>query len=298
MDTHIQLTSKLSVSVAFIMAAFVLPENSLAADSQLLRSVQTKYDCSSRKQLDVPYTTFWAWDQSERSDFIYFDREKWAFLICLNGKMIIGALEKPGDKELEYTEVSVTEKYLEDAGENSRSSVPYLEDLNGDGKIEFIGQLGQCVEGPCMGDSTVFQIDNGRIKPLGTVDAWVVEPIKEKGRHALLVSKQCFNYDFGPAFTYFSLEEFTPGGLRTVPYNQIRNRYPETLQENLPDPEKLKASLDGDKMPLVKLVNDAYRGIDIHEIEKAYSTLLEQNSAIANVHCEPLEVIRMIAGKG
>lgn len=286
MSTRIHVTSKLLVSVASIMAAFFLAETSIAADAQTLPSVQTKYDCSSRKQLDVPYTTFWAWDESERSDFIYFDREKWAFLVCLDGKMITGALEKPQDKELEYTEVSVTEKYLKDVGEKYRSSVPYLEDLNGDGKIEFIGQLGQCVEGPCMGDSYVFQIDGNRIRQLGSVDAWVVEPITEKGRHALMVSKQCFNYDFGVAFTYFSIEEFTPTGLRPVPYSQIRNAYPETLQANLAN----------EKNPLGKLVNDAYKGTDIGELEKAYSSLLEQNPEAANLHCEPLNIIRMIAG--
>lgn len=269
------------------MAAFVSGEVAIAADAQrMLPTVQTTYNCSSRKQLDVPYTTFWAWDESERSDFIYFDREKWAFLVCLDGRMITGALEKPKDEELEYTEVGVTEKYLEHTNEEARSSVPYIDDINGDSKIEFIGQVGQCVEGPCVGTSYIFQIDGNRIRQLGSIDSWVVTPITEKGRHALAVSEQCFNYDFEVAFTYFSIVEFAQNELRTIPFNRIRNAYPETL----------RAKLANERSPLGKLVTDAYMGKDIRTLQAAYSSLLKKNPATANLHCDPLDIIRLIAG--
>lgn len=269
------------------MAAFASDEIAIAADVQrMLPTVKTTYNCSSRKQLDVPYTTFWAWDESERPDFIYFDREKWAFLVCMDGRIITGALEKPKDDELEYTEVSVTEKYLEDLNEKARSSVPYIEDLNADGKMEFIGHVGQCVEGPCVGSSYIFQIDGNRIRQLGSVDSWVVKPVTEKGRYALAVSEQCFSYDFEVAFTYFSMVEFTPSGLRTIPYNRIRNAYPETLRANLVN----------ERSPLGKLITDAYMGKDIRALQQAYSSLLKKDPEIANLHCDPLDIIRLIAG--
>jgi hypothetical protein len=215
--------------------------------------------------------------------------------VCRRGERAAGILEvDENEKDIEL--VRLTEAQFGD--------------MNGDGKDEFFVFQGQCAEGPCLGGYYLFQVDGAKIRRLYTIHAEVVKAIEEGGHKALRMEKHCFTYDFGAGPSYFSVAEFGKDGtLRTVPYRELRSKYPEATAEFKPTQEfDVDYEIPAEQKAYLKihdLIHDAYQGRSRAELLKAHDAVLSEllpadgetsPASRLNLYCDTREILELISG--
>jgi hypothetical protein len=242
--------------------------------------------------------SFWARNKSQQADFIFFDAKTSTISVCYNGKIVTALFEGAENKD---TVVEVNKDFDDDRSEEEqRKDIPFLQDLNQDGKPEFIVFFGQCAEGPCLGEYLVFQIDGSKIRKLYSVQADEIKITSEHNRTGFFIRHNCYDYEFGAPYDYFDIAEVNSRGFKIIPYSEIRQKYPKTLQSFMMrrsgDPtkpvRKFKIGSGAPIKPIQKLIYDAYQGVGIVKLTKAFKKLPEEG-----LHCNPLEIIQQIAGK-
>ncbi len=261
-------------------------------ESLLLESAQTGASCDKKNEFKEQSPKndpreFWESSAAAGSDFIFFDRKNWALTICREGKIISAVFE--GSKDMVEV-VFVSDDFNGNlTDEKKKATLPFFGDLNGDGKFEFVIFSGQCVEGPCMGENILYQIDGKRIRKLYSIsNAEMLTSFEEKGNKGFGLEIFCFNFDFGVEYYYLGVAEFINKKLTLLPYRQIPKKYPETFRDfssRNPEPSSIQ-----------KLIFRAYKDEPIEQLTEIYDAILQTEPELPGVHCNPLGIIETIAG--
>ena len=221
--------------------------------------------------------------------FIIFDKKTWTISVCDKSKMVSAVLDS---KRTEDSQIEI---------ENS-----YLFDMNNDGKTEFVlGDL-QCVEGPCIGNFYLFQIDGSQIRKLNVIHTTAHSLTEIRNEHVLELKKLCFTHEFGVAFEWFTVGTFTKDKkLTELPYGDIEKQYPALLKDF---DTSVKGQFERAKDFPSDKKNEIYAGIS-RLLLRAYNgepakTLLTELDVLIKpsektgglpIYCDPKALISMIA---
>jgi hypothetical protein len=179
-----------------------------------------------------------------------------------------------------------------------------LRDITGSGKLEFVLFNGQCVEGPCLGDRHLYQLEMGKVRKLFVLNGDLIEVLTGDTHPAIKVEKLCFTYEFGIAFSTFDIIEFaTPNEPILVPGSEVHKRYPKVLEaysahlKPLTAAEKKEmSSVEQNYREIEKIVARAYDGASLSSLEKEYKSLKwEGEDHSPPVHCDPWALIMSVA---
>lgn len=247
-------------------------------------------DCAALKeQRDQMRSPKQLAESADATAFVYFDIGTRILTFCSDGKATSAVLPKQmGD--------------LADDEEMVRVSDSIIGDLNGDGKEDFTLFHGQCVEGPCIGYYYMYQVEDGRLRQIYQIQADGVDRIGLGTERVLLLTRNCYTYDFGIGLTYMAVAEFNPKGeLNLIPMQDIRKRFPSAL----PEPPAIADVKDPDPSPaeqtiedIQKLIDNAYHGAAADRTMEAYDELMKSTGDSLPLHCNPKKILEGILASG
>jgi hypothetical protein len=224
-----------------------------------------------------------------KPSFIVFDKKSWTLSICDKGNVTSAVLDT---KRLEDSHIDIDRAYLTD--------------MNGDGKTEFLlGDL-QCVEGPCLGDFYLLQLDGGSIRKINKIHT-TLHHLKDVGKEKVFeLKKVCFTHEFGVAFEWFSVGAFKGGkNLKAIPFADIKKKYPSLIgdyESEMKDQIKRAKEFPADKLnetylKVSQLLLRAYKGEAAEKLQAEYSALIKpfEKTGGLPIYCDPKDLISTIA---
>jgi len=259
-----------------------------------LASAKTKVTCADRSRLQSQCekahdcSVFWQSGTDANASFISADAKTGIVSVCDKGTVVAAVIDSEFTNP-DFTEIGVMSVNDFDPSNKSKQGKPFFHDWNNDGKTEFLAYTGQCAEGPCMGSHYLLQINGKKLRLLATIDAEIMDTVEENKLHGFAATQFCFDYDFGIKFSYFAILQWQDEKLQMIPYPSIRKDYPSYLKSTFSNTQKPSA--------IEKLISDAYNGKKISDITKAYEKLIKGKPDGLGVHCEPLEILKMISGE-
>jgi hypothetical protein len=236
---------------------------------------------------------------------LVMDSDKNQFMLCGNGKALQSKINASGDEPGQSDEYSIVE-----LSEDS------LQDLDGDGNLEIVLFVGQCVEGPCLGEYHLYRSGTTAITKLQTMpggySGGALNFIHSGNRLIALVHERCFTYDFGIFFEVLKILEWdaTQKWVRISAkyimqnYQPIVNQYAETSRARLAkfsERANLENNTDMLGLNVQILLAHALQGEKEEVIMKAYDELLikyvpealkDPNFPVA--HCNPRELLKSL----
>lgn len=294
------------LSFAFVTSFDLLQAKELKAELYVestnvtLNSTPSTIRCADYKKLrtsiekdTAAYKTDRSFFEPEKNNgksptFIIFDKKSWTITVCYKGK-VVSALYDGKRHEDSHIEIGKS----------------YLVDMNNDDRIEFVlGDL-QCVEGPCLGNFYLFQIDGARIRKINVIRT-TLHDLKSTGKKNFLkLTKLCFTHEFGVAFEWFAVGSFAKNKtLIEHPFDDIRKQFPTLLVEyaaGIKGQEEGAKNFPSDKMNVAyttisRLLLRAYKGEPAKILHAEYDALVkpyEKNGGLP-IYCEPKTLISMI----
>lgn len=183
-------------------------------------------------------------------------------------------------------------------GEDELVSVatPNLSDFNGDGKLEFIIFNGHCVEGPCMGNHYLIQVDHGHLIILYSLTADSLWVEGHETLPTIVAIQSCFTFDFGIAFQSVYGFELKSQQLQQISPNQLLKKIPEVIKSKLrTEPQEKNTPNQQAYENIQKIILSIYDGDTKEKMLSSLQLLLSQLPTDVNgekrlpVHCDPVE---------
>lgn len=267
---------------------------------ELLPQADVQVNCN--KSI-IPEDESLLWKDSDRADtYIYFDSKTRILSVCDRGLLAAGKiLQEVGGRPEEVEAIRVDEAQFQD--------------MDGDGKKEFLLYHGYCIKENCSGRYMLLRAqEDGRLRILYLLAGEASRYVHDNGGRILVIEKKCqgFDQDLGPA--YFGVAEFQVNGdLAMVPFRDVRTRFPFLLKDesnstnsdfdmkDIPLDDQHKAFLQ-----LSKLIDRAYREGSSPEIRASYESTLEALPAVEGevskedrwrLHCNPREILEAIMNR-
>jgi hypothetical protein len=275
-------------------------EANIESVNTILKPARSTITCADYKNLKqdiakdiAAYKTGRSFGEPEKNNikdpsFVIFDMKSWTISVCDKGKVVTATLDS---KRTEESHIELGN--------------PYLIDMNRDGKTEFIiGDL-QCVEGPCIGNYYLMQIDGTSIKKLNVIHT-TFHSLKDSGNEKVLeLKKLCFTHEFGIGFEWFTVGTFEKNGILTeLPYTEIKTKYSGLIKDfeaslksqadnlkNFP-PDKMNETYAG----ISNLLLRAYKGESTKKLHSELDTLTKpfEKTGGLPIYCDPRALISVI----
>jgi hypothetical protein len=283
-----------------LKASDLKEEANIESINLTLKHAQGTITCSDYKNLKqdiakdiAAYKTGRSFGEPEKNDiknpsFIIFDMKSWTISVCDKGKVVTATLDS---KRTEESQIELGN--------------PYLADMNNDGKTEFIiGDL-QCVEGPCIGNYYLMQIDGSSIKKLNVIHT-TFHSLKDTGKEKILeLKKLCFTHEFGIGIEWFTVGTFEKNRILTeLPYTEIKIKYPSLIKDfeaSLKSQAENLKNFPTDKMnetyaAVSNLLLRAYNGEPAKKLHSELDALIKpfEKTGGLPIYCDPKALISMI----
>ena len=239
---------------------------------------------------------FWK-HESQPSTFIVYESKSRVLTVCAQGKKVAASIPKLLGLGLEDHEELVS---VEDAD---------LQDRDANGKVDFILFYGQCVEGPCIGENHLIEVDGSSLRGIYEIRAQRLQTVRSgsPGRSAFVLKNYCFTWEFGVAFATADVAEFGANSkLKLLPRDQITKNYPSAVDSliNSTPPDGEAGPVQLAYFEIQNLFVEAYRGGSKQQLLSQYDEIvnklptgegLEDPDLRLQVHCSPREMLEMTA---
>jgi hypothetical protein len=239
---------------------------------------------------------FWK-HESEPNTFVAYDSKSRVLTVCAEGKKVAVTVPKLLGPALEDHEELVSVENAE------------LRDRNANGKSEFILFYGQCVEGPCIGENHLLEIDGSSLRGIYEIRAERLQTVQNENskRSAFVLTSYCFTWEFGIAFSTVDVAEFgADSKLKLLPRGEIIKSYPSAV-----DSLVYASAADSEAGPvqlayfkIQSLFEEAYRGASKQQLLSQYDETvnelpvregMEDPDLRLQVHCSPREMLEAMA---